>query len=173
MEPEELTRRLWLLRLGGGAVLTGLSGVDLDGRRAGGIAGGSLSAFHRSSGARFEASGSGETPSAPVFFTARSTGRSAGWLARCLGEDPATPPVPESRRGSTCWCTTRPRSGKPRDRSRRSTGRWRTHLRRDAVHELEAFDAQQVCRAGLARMERTPHGRSNRGRRTAIRLSTG
>src|ERR1022692_4645917 len=30
MEPDEFTRRLWLLRLGSGVVLTGFSGLDLE-----------------------------------------------------------------------------------------------------------------------------------------------
>jgi hypothetical protein len=34
MDPEELSRRVWLLRLGSGALLAGWSGIDLGRQRA-------------------------------------------------------------------------------------------------------------------------------------------
>jgi hypothetical protein len=157
MEPEELTRRLWLLRLGGGAVLTGLSGVDLEAAGQAALPEGLYQPSIDHLAHVLKPAAGGETPPAPVFFTAAEYQQIGRLVGAMLGEDPSAPPVPEI----AAWIDLlvydaaavreAARSLSPEHRAVAHAFHGETPL-----HELEAFDAQQVCRAGLARMGADP-----------------
>lgn len=157
MEPDELTRRLWLLRLGGGVVLTGLSGVDLDAGEEPPLPPGLYRPSVDHLAHVLKPVEHAEVPTVPLFFTAAEYRQIAGLVGKMLGEDPGKPPLPEI----TAWIDllvhdadavrTAAQSLSPAHRALASA-----FYGEEAVHELETFDAQQVCRACLARLSTEP-----------------
>jgi hypothetical protein len=157
MEPDEFTRRLWLLRLGGGAVLTGLSGLDLEAAPQPPLPPGLYQPSIDHLAHVLKPVAGAEVPPAPLFFAAAEYQQIGSLVGRMLGEDPGTPPVPEI----TAWIDLlvhdaaavreAAQSLSPAHRALASTFYGET-----AVHELETFDAQQVCGAGLARLSADP-----------------
>lgn len=157
MEPDELTRRLWLLRLGGGAVLTGFSGLDLEAAPQPPLPPGLYQPSIDHLAHVLKPVAGAEVQPAPLFFTAAEYQQIGSLVGRMLGEDPETPPVPEI----TAWIDLlvhdaavvreAVQSLSPAHRALASA-----FYGEAAVHELETFDAQQVCRAGLARLSAGP-----------------
>lgn len=157
MEPDELTRRLWLLRLSGGAVLTGLSGLDLDAAPQPPLPPGLYRPSIDHLAHVLKPVEHAEAPSAPLFFTSAEYQRIVGLVARILGEDPGTPPVPEI----AAWIDLLVYDAAAVRRAAESLSPGHRALAsafygEAAVHELETADAQQVCRAGLARFSAEP-----------------
>ena len=150
-DPDELTRRLWLLRLGSGAALTGLTGLDLPAAEPPlppGLY--QPSADHLAH--VLKPAPPVETPSAPLFFTAAEYQQLAAIVGAILEEDPHTPPVPEI----TAWIDLLVHDNAAvREAARSLSPQHRAlaiaYYGAEAVEELETFDAQQICRAGLAR----------------------
>jgi hypothetical protein len=148
MEPEELTRRLWLLGVGSGIALSSLPAAAETPLPPGLY---QPSADHLAH--VLKAGTVAEPLGGPLFFTAAEYRQLAGLVGKMLGEEPGTPPVPEI----TAWIDLvvhdaaavreAARSLSPADR-----GLAIAFYGEESVHELETFDAQQVCRAGLARV---------------------
>ncbi|HUE02524.1 MAG TPA: hypothetical protein VMR62_23350 [Bryobacteraceae bacterium] len=93
-----------------------------------------------------------EPSPSPIFFTVKEYQQLAGLVAMILGEDPGTPPVPEI----TAWIDLLVHDAAAvREAARSLSPAHRTlaiaYYGAEAVHELETFDAQQICRAGLGR----------------------
>ncbi|HTT60440.1 MAG TPA: hypothetical protein VMG35_01315 [Bryobacteraceae bacterium] len=157
MEPEELSRRIWLLRLGSGALLAGWSGEDLAADRAKLPPG--LYAPSADHLAHVLRPASHDTqPAAPLFFDAAEYSRLQDLVARMLGEEPATPPVPEI----TAWIDLVVHDAAEVRRQARALSPANHALAvgfygEEAVRELETTDAQELCRAGLARLKAEPH----------------
>src|ERR1017187_9682436 len=137
MEPDEFTRRLWLLRLGSGVVLTGFSGLDLE--------------------------AAAQSPLPPGLYqpsidhlahvlkpvAAAEYQQLKDLVGRTLGEDPGTPPVPEI----TAWIDLLVRDAAAVREAAQSLSPAHRGLAvafygEEAAHKRETFDAQQVCRAG-------------------------
>ena len=157
MEPEDVTRRQWLLRLGGGTVLTGFSGLDLAAAAQPALPDGLYQpSIDHLAHVLKPATGSG-TAHAPLFFTAAEYQQIGRLVGAMLGEDPATAPAPEI----AAWIDLvvydaaavreAARSLSPAHRAVAHAFHGETPL-----HELETFDAKQVCRTGLARIGADP-----------------
>jgi hypothetical protein len=162
MDPEEMNRRVWLLRLGSGALLAGWSGMDLSAADAVKLPPGLYepSADHLAHVLKPVPSNS--QPSAPLFFDAAEYRQLQDLVARMLGEDCgaapcAASPVPEI----TAWIDlivhdaaeirTLARSLSPEHRALAVGFHGEA-----AVHELESLDVQELCRTGLARLREEP-----------------
>jgi hypothetical protein len=157
MEPDELTRRLWLLRLGGGVVLTGFSGLDLDATEQSPLPPGLYQPSIDRLAHVLKPADRAEVPSAPLFFTAAEYRQIAVLAGRMLGEDPGTAPLPEI----AAWIDLLVHDADAVRNAAQSLSPAHRALANAfyaeaAVHELETFDAQQVCRAGLARLGAEP-----------------
>ena len=157
MEPDELTRRLWLLRLGSGAVLTGLSSPDLEAAVQPPLPPGLYQPSMDHLAHALKAAAEPAPPSSPLFFSAAEYQQLQNLVAQMLGEEPKTPPVPEI----TAWIDLLVRDAAAVREAARSLSPAHRALAsafygETAVHELESFDAQQVCRAGLARLKTEP-----------------
>ena len=156
-EPDEFTRRLWLLRLGGGAVLTGFGGLDLDAAPQPALPPGLYRPSIDHLAHVLKPVESAQGPYAPLFFTTAEYQKLAGLVGAMLGEDPATTPVPEIGAwidllvNDAAAVRKAAQSLSPAHRALASA-----FYGEEAVHELETFDAQQVCRAGLARLDAEP-----------------
>ncbi|HLY17559.1 MAG TPA: hypothetical protein VKR61_10050 [Bryobacteraceae bacterium] len=98
-----------------------------------------------------------EAPPAPLFFTAAEYQQIASLAGRMLGEDPGAPPVPEI----SAWIDLLVHDAAAVRKGAQSFSPAHRALATAfygdaAVDELETFDAQQVCRAGLARLNADP-----------------
>ncbi len=152
MEPDEVTRRLWLLRIGSGAALTGLSGLDLPAAAGPPLPAGLYQPSADHLAHVLKAAAVVETPPAPIFFTAAEYQQLTRLIGGMLGEDPSTPPVPEI----AAWIDRLVHDAAAVREAARSLSPDHRALAigfygEEAVRELETFDAQQLCRAGLAR----------------------
>lgn len=157
MEPDELTRRLWLLRLGGGAVLTGFSGLDLEAAPQPPLPPGLYQPSIDHLAHVLKPAAGAEAPLAPLFFTAAEYQQIGSLVGRILGEDPGTLPVPEI----SAWIDLLVHDAAAVRKAAQSLSPAHRALATAfygdaAVDELETFDAQQVCRAGLARLNADP-----------------
>jgi hypothetical protein len=153
MEPDELTRRLWLLRLGSGVVLTGFSGLDLNAAPQPPLPPGLYQPSIDHLAHVLKPEDSQKIPPAPLFFNAAEYQQIIGLVGRMLGQGPETTPVPEIASWidllvhDAAAVRQAARSISPAQRALASAS-----YGEGKVHELETFDAQQVCRAGLARL---------------------
>ena len=157
MDPYEFTRRLWLLRLGSGVVLTGFSGLDLEAAAQSPLPPGLYQPSIDHLAHVLKPVAGAELRPAPLFFTAAEYQQLKDLVGRTLGEDPGTPPVPEI----TAWIDLLVRDAAAVREAAQSLSPAHRGLAvafygEEAVHELETFDAQQVCRAGLARISAEP-----------------
>lgn len=157
MESDELTRRLWLLRLGGGAVLTGFSGLDLEAAPQPPLPPGLYQPSIDHLAHVLKPVASAEVPPTPLFFTAAEYQKIGSLVGRMLEEDPGTPPVPEI----AAWIDLLVHDAAAVRKAAQSLSPAHRALAtafygEAAVDELETFDAQQVCRAGLARLSADP-----------------
>jgi hypothetical protein len=151
MEPDEVTRRLWLLRIGSGAALTGLTNLDLQAAAGPPLPAGLYEPNADHLAHVLKPIAEVETPTAPQFFTAAEYQQLATLIGAMLGEDPSTPPVPEI----AAWIDRIVHDAVAvREAARSLSPDHRTlaiaFYGEEAVRELETFDAQQLCRAGLA-----------------------
>jgi hypothetical protein len=157
MDPQELSRRVWLLRLGGGALLAGCSGIDLGAADGVQLPPGLYEpSIDHLTHVLKPAANDGEA-SAPLFFDAAEYGQLQVLVARMLGEEPATPPVPEI----TAWIDLMVHDAAEIRRTARSLSAEHRALAvgfygEAAVLELETRDLQEICRAGLARLNAEP-----------------
>jgi hypothetical protein len=165
MEPDELTseltseltRRLWLLRLGSGIVLTGFSGLDLHATPQPSLPPGLYLPSIDHLAHILKPEDSPKLPPAPLFFTVAEYQQILGLVGVMLGQDSETTPVPEI----AAWIDLvvhdaaavrqAAQSFTPAHRALASA-----FYGEAAVHELEPFDAQRVCRAGLSRLRAEP-----------------
>lgn len=160
MDPEEPTRRLWLLRLGSGALLAGSSGIDLGAAEQVQLPPGLYEpsidhlahVLKPAPNDRHNAQAA-----APLFFEAAEYRRVQALVARMLGEEPDTPPVPEI----TAWIDLIVHDAAEVRRAARSLSPEHRALAAGfygeaAVKELETLDVQEICRAGLARLNAEP-----------------
>lgn len=161
MDPDELasewTRRLWLLRLGSGVVLTGFSGLDLHATPQPPLPPGLYLPSIDHLAHVLKPEGSPKIPTAPLFFSAAEYQQIVGLIGVMLGQDTATAPVPEI----AAWIDLLVHDAAAVRRAAQSLTTAHRALAsafygEAAVHELESFDAQQVCRAGLGRLRAEP-----------------
>ncbi len=158
MEPDEQTRRMWLLRLGAGTVLTGFSGMDLTGAARPPLPAGLYEPSADHLAHVLKPAGAVQGPAAPLFFTAGEYRQLGALIAKMLGEDDAqAAPVPEI----AAWIDLLVHDSAAVREAAQSVSPAHRALaaafyREDAVHELEPADAQQICRAGLARLQGAP-----------------
>src|SRR5580698_2305968 len=159
MGPEELSRRMWLLRLGSGALLAGSSGIDLGATDPVKLPPGLYEPSIDHLAHVLKPAPNGGQPSPPLFFDAPEYQQLQALVARMLGEEAAAPPVPEI----TAWIDlTVHDAAEVRSRARALSPEHRAlaagFYGEAAVKELETFDAQELCRAGLARLRAQPSG---------------
>ena len=163
MEPDEftdeLTRRLWLLRLGSGVVLTGFSGLDLNATPQPPLPPGLYLPSIDHLAHVLKPEDSSKFAPAPLFFTAAEYRQIVGLVSTMLGQDPGATPVPEI----AAWIDLLVHDAAAVREATQSLAPAHRALAsafygEAAVHELETFDAQQVCRAGLARLSAEPSG---------------
>jgi len=157
MEPDEFTRRLLLLGFGGGAVLTGFSGLDLEAAPLPPLPPGLYQPSIDHLAHVLKPVAGAEIPSAPLFFTHAEYPQIEALVGRMLGEDPGNSPVPEI----SAWIDLLVHDAAvAREAAHSLTPAHRAlasaFYGEVAVHELETFDAQQICRAGLARLSADP-----------------
>lgn len=157
MNREELSRRMWLLRLGSGALLAGCSGIDLPAADPVKLPPGLYQPSIDHLAHVLKPAPNSAQPSAPLFFDAAEYPQLQTLIAQMLGEDPATPPVPEI----AAWIDLIVYDAAEVRLSARSLSAEHRALAvgfygEAAVHELETQDAQEICRAGLARLHAQP-----------------
>lgn len=152
MEPGELTRRGWLLHLGSGIALSGLSGTDLDAAEKAKLPPGLYepSIDHLAHVLKPVPAGA---PQQPLFFTGAEYQQIRKLVASMLGEEPEKPPVPDI----ASWIDLIVYDSAAVRQAAQSLSPEHRALAagfygEDAVRELETFDAQQICRAGLSRL---------------------
>jgi hypothetical protein len=147
MEPEEFTRRLWLVTMGTGAAFGGLDlNAGVEPQLPPGLY--QPSADHLAHVLKPVASTA--APSAPLFFTIAEYRQLAGLISQMLGEDPETAPVPEI----AAWIDLIVYDGNAVRAAARALSPAHRALAvayygEEAVRELETFDAPALCRAGL------------------------
>jgi hypothetical protein len=151
-DPDELTRRDWLLQVSSGMALSGLTSQDLSAANDAPLPPGLFEPSADHLAHVLKPMAAGESWPSPLFFAVKEYQQLAGLVAMILGEDPGTPPVPEI----TAWIDLLVHDGAAvREAARSLSPAHRTlaiaYYGAEAVHELETFDAQQICRAGLAR----------------------
>jgi hypothetical protein len=161
MDAEELSRRMWLLRLGTGALLAGCSGIDLGAAEGVKLPPGLYEASldhlaHVLKPAQQDAQ-TAVQPAAPLFFEAAEYQQVQALVARTLGEEAETPPVPEI----TAWIDLIVHDAAEVRRAARSLSPEHRALAAGfygeaAVREQETLDVQEICRAGLARLHAQP-----------------
>jgi hypothetical protein len=157
MDAEDLTRRVWLLRLGGGALLAGCSGIDLGAADGAKLPPGLYEPSIDHLAHVLRPAAKDVKPSVPLFFDAAEYRQLQALVARMLGEDPRTPPVPEI----TAWIDLTAYDAAEVRRAARSLSAEHRALAvgfygEAAVQELETRDVQEICRAGLARLNGEP-----------------
>jgi len=157
MDAEEMNRRVWLLRLGSGALLAGWSGVDLSAADGGKLPPGLYepSADHLAHVLKPVPSSS--QPPAPLFFDAAEYRQLQDLIARMLGEETGTPPGPEV----TAWIDLIVHDAAEIRALAQSLSPEHRALAvgfygEATVRELESLDVQEMCRAGLARLRADP-----------------
>ena len=157
MEPEELSRRLWLLRLGSGALLAGFSGIDPAEASAVTLPPGLYEPSIDHLAHVLKPAPPNSPPSAPLFFEPAEYGQLQDLVARMLGEEPAAPPVPEI----AAWIDLIVHDAAEIRALARSLSPEHRALAvgfygESTVHELESQDVQEICRSGLARLRAQP-----------------
>src|ERR1700728_4768451 len=95
MDLEELNRRMWLLRLGSGALLAGWRGLDLEAAEGAKLPQGLYEPSVDHLAHILKPAPNNAQPSAPLFFDAAEYRQLQDLIARMLGEEPGTPPLPE------------------------------------------------------------------------------
>jgi len=157
MDPEELSRRMWLLRLGSGALLAGWSGIDLGAAEGAKLPPGLYEpSIDHLAHVLKPASGDAQAY-APLFFEAAEYRQVQELVGRMLGEEMGTPPVPEI----TAWIDLIVHDAAEVRRAARALSPEHRALAAGfygeaAVRELETLDVQEICRAGLARLNAGP-----------------
>ncbi|MFN7995907.1 MAG: hypothetical protein U0Q18_20010 [Bryobacteraceae bacterium] len=157
MDPEELTRRLWLLRLGAGAALTGWSGIELEAAGPTALPPGLYEPSVDHLAHVLKPLPANTAPPKPLFFTSSEFEQLQQLVARMLGEGVSTPPVPEI----AVWIDLIVHdSAAIRERARSLSATDRAlaagFYGEASVRELETVDAQEICRTGLARLQASP-----------------
>jgi hypothetical protein len=157
IDPEELSRRVWLLRLGSGALLAGCSGIDLGAANAVQLPPGLYEPSIDHLAHVLKPAPKAAQPDAPLFFTAAEFRQLQALVARMLGEDPGTPPVPEI----AAWIDLIVHDAADVRQMARSLSAEHRALAvgfygEKAVKELESLDVQEICRTGLARLNAEP-----------------
>lgn len=156
-DAEELSRRRWLLRLGSGAMLVGFRGRDQEAAAQPALPPGLYQpSIDHLAHVLKPAPESGSAP-APVFFSAAEYEQIRLLVARMLGEEQGTAPVPEI----TAWIDLLVYdSAAMREAARSLSADHRTlavaFYGESAVRELETVDARQICRDGLRRLQADP-----------------
>jgi hypothetical protein len=156
MTHDEVTRRSWILRLGGATVLTGLSGA-LDAADKPPLPPG-LYQPSRDHLAHSLKAGTEPMPD-PLpqrYFASEDFSLIQELVGLMLGEEPAAPPVPEI----AIWMDLIVgRSDSVRSAARSLTPAHRRlavdFYGEDTMRELESEEPQAICRAGLAALKRT------------------
>jgi len=157
MDPEELSRRMWLLRLGSGALLAGWSGIDLGAAEGAKLPPGLYEpSIDHLAHVLKPASGDAQAY-APLFFEAAEYRQVQELVGRMLGEEMGTPPVPEI----TAWIDLIVHDAAEVRRAARALSPEHRALAAGfygeaAVRELETVDVEEMCRAGLARLRAEP-----------------
>jgi hypothetical protein len=157
MDPEDLSRRVWLLQLGSGAMLAGWSGIDLEAAESVKLPQGLYEPSIDHLAHVLKPAPHDAQPSAPLFFDATDYRQMQDLVARMLGEEPGTPPVAEI----TAWIDLIVHDAAEVRKAARSLSPEHRALAAGfygeaAVQELETLDAQEICRAGLARLHAEP-----------------
>jgi hypothetical protein len=157
MMHDELTRRTWILRLGGATVLTGFSGSGLDASESSKLPPGLYqpSLDHLAHALKTVTAPLPEPPP-PRYFAIRDFSLIQELVALILGEEPSTPPVPEIAiwidlivgRSDGVHAAARALSTRDRRLAADFYGE-------EAVHELETEQPQTICRDGLSALKRT------------------
>jgi hypothetical protein len=157
MNPEELSRRMWLLRLGSGALLAGWSGIDLGAADAANLPPGLYEPSIDRLAHVLRPAPANQQPSPPLFFEAAEYRQLQSLVAKMLGEEPAARPVPEI----AAWIDLVVHDGAEVRALARSLSPEHRALAvgfhgETAVRELESRDVQELCRAGLASLRAEP-----------------
>jgi len=157
MDPEELSRRVWLLRLGSGAMLAGWSGIDLGAAEGVKLPEGLYEPSVDHLAHVLKPAPHDAQPPAPLFFEAAEYRQVQDLVARMLGEEPGTQPLPEI----AAWIDLIVHDAAEVRGAARSLSPEHRALAAgfygDApVQELETLDVQQMTRAGLARLKADP-----------------
>jgi hypothetical protein len=156
MTRDELTRRAWILRLGGATVLTGFSGSGLDAAEGAKLPPGLYqpSLDHLAHALKTVTAPMPEPP-VPRYFSPEDFTLVQALVALMLGEEPLTPPIPEIAR----WIDLIVGRSDDVHAAARSLSPAHRRLAADfygeeAVHELETEQPQAICRDGLAALKR-------------------
>jgi hypothetical protein len=157
MDPEDLSRRMWLLRLGSGAMLSGWSGIDLGTAESVKLPQGLYEPSIDHLAHVLKPAPNDAQPAAPRFFGAAEYRQLQDLVARMLDEEPGTPPLPEI----TAWIDLIVHDAAEVREAARSLSPDHRALAAGfygeaAVLELETLDVQEICRAGLARLRAEP-----------------
>jgi hypothetical protein len=157
MDLEELNRRVWLLRLGSGALLAGWSGIDLAAAEGVKLPEGLYEPSIDHLAHVLKPAPHDAQSTAPLFFGAAEYRQLQDLVARMLEEEPGTSPVPEI----TAWIDlTVHNAADVRDAARSLSPEHRAlavgFYGEAAVQELETLDVQGICRSGLARLHAEP-----------------
>lgn len=164
MMRDELSRRAWILRLGGATILTGSSGVGLHAQENAARPGGASATSSLPPGlyqpSLDHLAHALKTVTAPLpappppYFSPEDATLIQELVALMLGEEPSTPPIPEIARwidlivGRSDGVHAAARSLSPAHRRLAAD-----YYGEDAVHELETEQPQAICRDGLAAMK--------------------
>ena len=157
MDLEELNRRVWLLRLGSGALLAGWSGIDLEAAESVKLPQGLYEPSVDHLAHILKPAPNDAQPSVPLFFDAAEYRQLQDLIARMLGEEPGTPPLPEI----AAWIDLIVHDaaevrGAARSLSPEHRALAAGFYGEAAVLELETLDVQEMSRAGLARLNGEP-----------------
>jgi hypothetical protein len=156
-DPEDPSKRVWLLRLGSGALLAGWSGIDLGAAEGVKLPPGLYEPSIDHLAHVLQPAPHDAQPSAPLFFEAAEYRQVQGLVGRILGEEPGTPPCPEI----TAWIDLIVHDAAEVRGAARSLSPEHRALAvgfygEAAVQELETLDVQKISRAGLARLSADP-----------------
>ncbi len=154
MTEQELTRRRWLLRLGDTVVLTGFSGIVLDAAGTPALpAGLYLPSMDHLAHAMAKAQTPSQGPVAPQFFGDSDLQLMTKLVARILGEETSTSPVPEIAQWLDLIVG---RAAAVRKAARELPPAARRlavdYYGEDTVKDLEDADPQGLCLAGLKKL---------------------
>ena len=159
MTRDEVTRRSWILRLGGATVLTGFSGTLVAADKLPLPPGLYEPSLDHLAHSLKTATAPLPDPPAPRYFAPEDFSLIQELVGLMLGEEPTAPPVPEI----AVWIDLIV----GRSDSVRSSARSLTPAHRrlavdfygdDTVRELENEEPQAICRAGLAALKGTGFG---------------
>lgn len=167
MSANELTRRVWILRLGGAAALTGIRGSDLNAASSKlppGLYEPSLQHLAHSLQAPADASLTG----APRYFAPEDFQLIQELTALILGEEPSTAPVPEI----AAWIDLIAGRSESVCSAARALSPMHRRLAVDyygakAVRELETEEPWKICQDGLAALKQAGFPRIDRPARLA------